>query len=141
MYSKQNGNSRDEGYAITPPPGYDGSRFGRRSDGRDDAFPPYDAPASMYEKPAAVYTQKRQGRERRNTEIKAGNEQASYSPHISHNHLREKNTGSMESGIMPFLRNAIGREELIIIALLLSFMGEKETDPEIILLLGLLLCV
>lgn len=29
-------------YCITPPPGYDGSRFRRRSDGRDDSFPPYD---------------------------------------------------------------------------------------------------
>ncbi len=25
---------------LTPPPGYDGSRFRRRSDGRDDSFPP-----------------------------------------------------------------------------------------------------
>ena len=41
MYSRKT-YEESGGYTITPPPGYDGSRFRRRSDGRDDSFPPYD---------------------------------------------------------------------------------------------------
>ena len=48
MYSKKQMGYPSGGYSITPPPGYDGSRFKSRSDGRDDAFPPYDKPARTY---------------------------------------------------------------------------------------------
>ena len=53
MYSRKT-YEESGGYTITPPPGYDGSRFRRRSDGRDDSFPPYDA------SPKRVETSKRE---------------------------------------------------------------------------------
>lgn len=40
MYSRNKGMTLDES-RLTPPPGYDGSRFRTRSDGRDDGYPPY----------------------------------------------------------------------------------------------------
>ncbi len=51
MYSRKT-YEESGSYTITPPPGYDGSRFRRRSDGRDDNFPPYDAPAKKIESAA-----------------------------------------------------------------------------------------
>lgn len=50
MYSRKT-YEESGGYTITPPPGYDGSRFRRRSDGRDDSFPPYDTPPKKVEMP------------------------------------------------------------------------------------------
>ncbi len=50
MYSRKT-YEESGGYTITPPPGYDGSRFRRRSDGRDDSFPPYDASPKKAEMP------------------------------------------------------------------------------------------
>ena len=51
MYSRKT-YEESGGYTITPPPGYDGSRFRRRSDGRDDSFPPYDTTAPKISEPA-----------------------------------------------------------------------------------------
>ena len=50
MYSRKT-YEESGGYTITPPPGYDGSRFRRRSDGRDDSFPPYDTSAERISAP------------------------------------------------------------------------------------------
>lgn len=50
MYSRKT-YEESGGYTITPPPGYDGSRFRRRSDGRDDSFPPYDTSPKKVEMP------------------------------------------------------------------------------------------
>lgn len=50
MYSRKT-YEESGSYTITPPPGYDGSRFRRRSDGRDDSFPPYDVPTKKIETP------------------------------------------------------------------------------------------
>ena len=103
MYSRKN---REE-YIITPPPGYDGSRFGSRSDGRDDSFPPYNKEGQMYTK-----------------EEKTPCEEP-----------------CKESHLPQVLKNRIGQEELLLIALLIVIVGEKSVSPEIILLLGLLLCI
>ena len=51
MYSKSKGIHMHE-YSLTPPPGYDGSRFRRRSDGRDDAFPIYPDQPQIYRQPS-----------------------------------------------------------------------------------------
>lgn len=50
MYSRKT-YEESGSYTITPPPGYDGSRFRRRSDGRDDSFPPYDITPKKVEMP------------------------------------------------------------------------------------------
>ncbi len=112
MYSRK---SRDDygDYIITPPPGYDGSRFGFRSDGRDDSFPPYDKRGQLCSKPDVNKDEKQ----------------------CVDCEKRE------EEGLFPFLKSGIGQEELILIALLLVIVGEKNVSPEIVLILGLLLCI
>ncbi len=113
MYSRK---SRED-YIITPPPGYDGSRFGSRSDGRDDSFPPYDRSSQLFSQVS---------------EKKAEETCEECRPECE-----EKETHAM----FPFLKKGIGQEELILIALLIVIVGEKNVSPEIILLLGLLLCI
>lgn len=112
MYSRK---SREEygDYIITPPPGYDGSRFGSRSDGRDDSFPPYDNQRQIYSQPAKSKSE---------TE-------------------RENGEENKKSGLFPFLKKGIGQEELLLIALLIVLVGEKDISPEIVLILALLLCI
>ncbi len=112
MYSRK---TREEygDYVITPPPGYDGSRFGSRSDGRDDSFPPYNNRNRIYS-PQSV--------EREEAEDK-------------------KISEADEKSLFPFLKKGIGQEELLLIALLLVLVGEKNVSPEIVLILALLLCI
>jgi hypothetical protein len=110
MYSRK---TREEygDYVITPPPGYDGSRFGSRSDGRDDSFPPYD------------------------------NQGQIYSPPIKKKDEQEKREENKSGSLFPFLKKGIGQEELLLIALLIVLVGEKDVSPEIVLILALLLCI
>lgn len=124
MYSKRNSFERENSYIITPPPGYDGSRFGRRSDGRDDAFPPYDRPLQQQEteKRSCTYSRKKQPvKEAQDSSV-------------------QKERGA-DSDSLSLFHGVLGKEELLIIALLISLVGEKEATPELILILGLLLCV
>ncbi len=66
MYSRKT-YEESGSYTITPPPGYDGSRFRRRSDGRDDNFPPYDAPVPKIE--GAAPKEKKDSKETRKKSI------------------------------------------------------------------------
>ncbi len=125
MYSKKNGVFEGGDYVITPPPGYDGSRFGSRSDGRDDAFPPYDKPPQIYS-PA---------RRNRPPQQESATEECKEPAAICVEE-KEKNIG-----LFPFLKKGIGQEELLIIALLIVIVMEKNASPELILMLGLLLCI
>ena len=111
MYSRK---TREEygDFIITPPPGYDGSRFGSRSDGRDDSFPPYDSQAQIY------------------SQSDKKKEQTS-----------DKHELNKSASLFPFLKKGIGQEELLLIALLIVLVGEKEVSPEIVLILALLLCI
>lgn len=120
MYSKKN---REEygGYIITPPPGYDGSRFGSRSDGRDDSFPPYDRQPQIYSQKQRKNPQEDKY-ERTDAECEACDR-------------------GEAKGLFPFMKNGIGQEELLLIALLIVLVGEKNVSPEIVLILALLLCI
>ena len=111
MYSRR---TREEygDYIITPPPGYDGSRFGNRSDGRDDSFPPYDSQTQ-------IYSQSEKKKES----------------------TREKREENKNVSLFPFLKKGIGQEELLLIALLIVLVGEKDVSPEIVIILALLLCI
>lgn len=111
MYSRK---TREEygNYVITPPPGYDGSRFRSRSDGRDDSFPPYDSQTQIYSRPAQKAEQP-----------------------------GEKHEENKNASLFPFLKKGIGQEELLLIALLIVLVGEKDVSPEIVLILALLLCI
>ncbi len=128
MYSKKNSGMDSGDYIITPPPGYDGSRFGSRSDGRDDAFPPYDRPPQVYS-PA-----KRNRQPSRQKDIVIEKEEKC----DCEEHTEEKKD---KSGFFPFLKNGITQEELLIIALLIVLVSEKKCTPELVLMLGLLLCI
>ncbi len=120
MYSKKYINS-DAGYSITPPPGYDGSRFGSRSDGRDDGFPPYNSPPQVYMP---------QKSKQKKADI----------PPKDEGDISDK-TDEKKETIFPFLKEGIGQEELLIIALLIVLVSEKNISNELILMLGLLLCI
>ena len=141
MYSKNKGFTYQP-TILTPPPGYDGSRFRSRSDGRDDAFPLYEN--STRTPPGRVLTKKASGTINNDTdstekayEALAGDVQtAPMSP------VHKDNTGdaSSLSFLAPILKR-IGKEELIIIALIIILAGERENmDIDTILLLALLLC-
>ncbi len=112
MYSRK---TREEygDYVITPPPGYDGSRFGKRSDGRDDSFPPYDNQGQIYSQPP---------KKKEETE-------------------KETHEENKSGSLFPFIKKGIGQEELLLIALLIVLVGEKDVSPEIVLILALLLCI
>lgn len=112
MYSRKSRDNYGE-YVITPPPGYDGSRFGYRSDGRDDSFPPYDKRGQMYVEPE----------EKKEESCKSEDVRAE------------------QNRLFPFMKNGIGHEELLLIALLIVMVGEKNSSPELVLILGLLLCI
>jgi hypothetical protein len=126
MYSKKNSVFDNGDYVITPPPGYDGSRFGSRSDGRDDAFPPYDKPPQVYS-PA-----------RRNRSCPTDQEKKEEAVPCEIISVEDK---KIQGGLFPFLKKGIGQEELLIIALLIVLVTEREVSPELILMLGLLLCI
>lgn len=129
MYSKKTSGIGSGDYIITPPPGYDGSRFGSRSDGRDDAFPPYDRTPQIYSPKRSAPSQQMK--------------------ECEHSYECEKETDAAcssdkeceQGGLFPFLKRGIGQEELLLIALLIVLVCEREVSPEIILMLGLLLCI
>lgn len=123
MYSKKYGTYMNGDYTVTPPPGYDGSRFGSRSDGRDDSFPPYDTPPQVY------------APDRRENNKK---EQKECPTSCEHGEDTKK---EHENCFFPFMREKIGREELLIISLLIVLISENNISAELVLMLGLLLCI
>ena len=127
MYSKKQMGYPSGGYSITPPPGYDGSRFKSRSDGRDDAFPPYD-------KPARTYTAEKKPSDN-NSNIRS----STYDDDDVFSFDTPK--AEKSNSIFPILKNGISNEELLIIALLIVLISENNISSELVLMLGLLLCL
>lgn len=126
MYSKKQMGYPSGGYSITPPPGYDGSRFKSRSDGRDDAFPPYD-------KPARTYTAEKKPSDNNNTRSNTYDDDDVFS--------FDTPKAEKSNSIFPILKNGISNEELLIIALLIVLISENNISSELVLMLGLLLCL
>lgn len=141
MYSKNKGFTYQQ-TILTPPPGYDGSRFRGRSDGRDDAFPLYETQSRppkriLTKKSSVVSNNDTYGAEEEIFEATERSEQESCDPPA----LKDSpGDASPISLLTPILKN-IGKEELIIIALIIILAGEREgIDIDTILLLALLLC-
>ncbi len=164
MYSKYKGIT-DRDYSLTPPPGYDGSRFRRRSDGRDDTFPLYKNDANPASKPPKKDPLKCRA---------VTHDYAKDDPLLSQNsdydltctddslcecHQKENQccadcdrdeqpcphkvseVAEKSSGIMKFLQG-LGNEEILLISLILLLAGGKSrSETETILILTLLLCV
>lgn len=138
MYSKSKGIIYQQA-VPTPPPGYDGSRFRGRSDGRDDTFPLYEsntAPRRIFQSPA---------QENRHQEAK---DEGIYCEECScageceeHEKTDCKEVKSSPMSILAPILKSIGKEELLIIALIILLAGEHgKPDTDTILLLAILLC-
>lgn len=141
MYSKNKGFTYQQ-TILTPPPGYDGSRFRGRSDGRDDAFPLYETQSRtpkriLTKKSSGISNNDMYGAEEEIYEAPPESEQESCEPSSSNNSTGDASPISL---LAPILKS-IGKEELIIIALIIILAGEREgIDVDTILLLALLLC-
>ncbi len=137
MYSKHKGMT-DRDYTLTPPPGYDGSRFRRRSDGRDDAFPLYgESPkrtAPQYDKPCCE-------KEEPEEEYICEDEEEVLSPCQCCEESPPCEEKPKESpGILSFLQS-LGSEEVLLIALILLLANDAKAGIDTILMLALLLCI
>lgn len=149
MYSRNKGQT-DRDFSLTPPPGYDGSRFRKRSDGRDDAFPLYAEEWSGEETPQRkkIYPQRnikkvrKENPEEQDTEDCLENcppappcEATSPSPSIPN----EKESKGKK--IEDFLRG-LKSEDILLIVLIVLLAGDQSREgAETVLLLALLLCI
>ena len=141
MYSKSKGMHSDE-YSLTPPPGYDGSRFRHRSDGRDDAFPMYPDPPQRY------FRQRKQKAEYSAPPVY--DEPSSDDTEPESCDLRDEATlpcpipekeKKSSDGLLSFIEG-LRSEELLLIALtVLLCTTEGRQSLDTILILALLLCV
>lgn len=128
MYSKKQMGYSAGSYSVTPPPGYDGSRFRSRSDGRDDAFPPYD-------KPAQVYVPEKKDISSHSDKFTSDDDDIfSFDP-------QPKSEPKKNSSAIPSFKKQITNDELLIIALLIVLISENNISGELVLMLGLLLCI
>ena len=121
MYSKNKGLT-DRDYVLTPPPGYDGSRFRRRSDGRDDAFPLYCSPpkkADIIPEPCPEFCECEE---------------------TFPEECNEEKPDNRENQILSFLQG-IGGEELLLVALIILLSKDGKAGIETVLILALLLCI
>jgi len=137
MYSKYKGNTQRD-YSFMPPPGYDGSRFRRRSDGRDDTFP-------LYEEVRAENTLREEYVEEEPCEAADeevfeeygdpfAEEEACSAPAVQEDVKKESPLSALLSGL--------SREDILIIALIILLGYEKESAGiETVLILALLLCI
>lgn len=137
MYSKSKGFTYQQQTVLTPPPGYDGSRFRQRSDGRDDTFPLYE---NQSRSPKRILTQK--GADDFGMEHEHDKDETCEkcdTPQKDEADMKAEDTSPITL-LAPVLKR-IGKEELLIIALIIILAGEKERlDTDTILLLALLLC-
>lgn len=143
MYSKNKGMYTQD-YALTPPPGYDGSRFRRRSDGRDDAFPIYPEQAHRYRQPK---------RPKEESPLPCQNEEDIYScnggcPEEEYPcedrspaacSLPEKE-GKGDTGIISFIEGLKSEELLLIALIVLLCTKDGGQGLDTVLILALLLC-
>ena len=153
MYSKNKGFS-DKEYSLTPPPGYDGSRFGHRSDGRDDAFPLYGQGYNSSKRGKKPPYQHRPDPIAKDAPPVCSEEEecpceycsAEEEP-ITDDESECENApcpcsdAKSENKILSFLKNLSG-EELLLIALIILLMGDMQNgEAETVLILALLLCI
>lgn len=163
MYSKYKGIT-DRDYSLTPPPGYDGSRFRRRSDGRDDAFPLYGGEVkrpqnqhqnnhthgkviscdySKDEHPSPLITD-RSDQDLTCESTESCQEETTCCTQCSDIECtchKDNESSSKSSKIMSFL-HSLGNEEILLISLILLLSGGRSrTETDTILILALLLCV
>ena len=157
MYSRNKGMT-DRDFTLTPPPGYDGSRFRRRSDGRDDAYPLYsdrERRQDMQERPRRGHItyqpEKKAPREEPCPLCDASEEQYVCSPEEepSPEECKEQTTPApleksekkSENGVISFLQS-LGSEDILLIALIVLLAGgESRVGMETVLILALLLCI
>ena len=178
MYSKNKGmterreggmniRGEDRGFTLTPPPGYDGSRFKTRSDGRDDAFPMYGDPDAPHHRCTAVPCGRRHSGDIHNIHHHKDHEAANCSDGRGDRDMCENDvccsdvrclsdccsdTDCAECGsncrkedckdktpFSSFIKN-IGKEEILLIALIFIIAGSSCPDPETVILLALILC-
>lgn len=156
MYSRSKGmTGRD--YHLTPPPGYDGSRFGTRSDGRDDAFPPYREERHLHH---------REESEHDRISVKSKEDHTEHSPSVQYETAEdlcddltkeecaeclEKDvcaearehppSESKPFSVSNFLKK-LGNEEILLIALIILLAGsQSNAQGDTLLILALLLCI
>ena len=144
MYSKSKG-MQSEGYILTPPPGYDGSRFRKRSDGRDDAFPPYnEAPHKKEHLPRPSASQDSA------FALRKKEHHAPYEPIPCNCCDKEEENDTVspplkkekgESGIASFIQSLSGEELLLIALIVLLAGGDNKAGLDTVLILALLLCI
>ncbi len=143
MYSKNKGLT-DRDYILTPPPGYDGSRFRRRSDGRDDAFPMYSDKPKRIQPPEPPVEECRQEPAEAFTdeceeEVSCPCEESGTDECPCECCTPEKSQ-KKDSSILSFLQG-IGSEELLLIALIVLLSKDSKAGIETVLILALLLCI
>lgn len=136
MYSKNKGITYQP-TVLTPPPGYDGSRFRRRSDGRDDTFPLYEeAGPSRRDAKAPRQISSAHTKENSCPRCAAAAEDSDTYACPDKEPPQHQSVNTLTSFI-----SGIGKEELLLIALIIILAGEKGCiDIDTILLLTLLLC-
>ncbi|MBR6676003.1 MAG: hypothetical protein IKL24_01585 [Clostridia bacterium] len=132
MYSKAKGMPRCDASPI-PPPGYDGSRFRKRNDGRDEAF------LAAYAPPA----QPSVAREKLQLHRDIPTEEPEKAPEeiICEEDVTTEAEECVSAPSTKELSLGIGNEELLLIALILILAGEGSAGTEAVLLLTLLLCI
>ena len=137
MYSKNKGiTGRD--YIMTPPPGYDGSRFRHRSDGRDDAFLQHSRPLQIPEKsrvPVCEECTECCHTEKEESDFCESGDNQTICEECLPDEKEKKKTG-----FLSFFQS-IGSEELLLIALILLLAKDDKAGIETVLILALLLCI
>lgn len=147
MYSKNKGFGYQQA-SFTPPPGYDGSRFRGRSDGRDDSFPLYESQVRPQKRILTQRTSEPPHIDRIDQIEQNSNEAAvctlcerSEDEETNKNSCRENSSEVSPMSLLAPILKRIGKEELLIIALIIILAGERDClDTDTILLLALLLC-
>lgn len=137
MYSKSKGLT-DRGFTLTPPPGYDGSRFRKRSDGRDDAFPSY---SQSNISPPPIQEHIEAPIEEQPPCIEEPEAPICISEPVCHINDRKKEKNEKENPLTAFLQS-LKSEDILLIALIILLAGtDKNNGIETILILALLLCI
>lgn len=160
MYSRNKGITGRDIY-LTPPPGYDGSRFRRRSDGRDDAYPLYgDGEKSVHaphrpmqsSEPRTKHSRRPPPKKEHCTEefmsdapFNDGSDKepeegcdCPFEDRSDPPDLKEESRSS--SFVSEFLKS-LGSEELLLIALIILLAKDSNAGSDTVLLLALLLCI
>ncbi len=158
MYSRNKGMT-DRDFTLTPPPGYDGSRFRRRSDGRDDAYPlysdsgikqhthdkqrknqnPHNTPSHIpKETPLQTLPDTKEEHDCQPEDERplADNDEQTSKPC-----RLDKAEKKSDNGIISFLQGLKSEDILLIALIVLLAGGEGKAGMETVLILALLLCI